>query len=88
MLCTSHFDGGLVVYPDREWAQTVIDWVTTFPTGAPPSADITDTLSMAILYVVRKQWIRHPDDILPDGLNDIVESDDDDQIHRSYGTYG
>lgn len=88
MLCTSHFEGGLVVYPDREWSNTVIDWVTTFPTGAPPSADITDTVTMAILYVVRKQWIRHPDDDIPQEREDPDDEDSDDHQTRRRGTYG
>jgi len=87
MLCTAHFERGMIVYPDREWANQVIDWVTTFPSGAPPSADITDTTSQAIIYVTRQQWIRHPDDSIKDPVEE--EMDEDDYTpKRRHGTYG
>lgn len=87
MLCTAHFERGMIVYPDREWAKQVIDWVTTFPSGAPPSADITDGLTQAIIYVTRQQWIRHPDDAIKDQIEE--EMDEDDYAPpRRHGTYG
>ncbi len=88
MLCTSHFESGMIVYPDRDWAKELIDLVSTFPTGAPPSSDYTDTVSQAVLYVVRRQWIRHPDDEVPDEPEVVDEDDDDDYPVLRHGTYG
>jgi len=85
-LCTAHFDAGMVVYPDRKWAQQLIELVAAFPTGAPPSADYTDTVTQAILYVIRRQWLRHPDDDVTydDGETESVEE----MPRKRFGTYG
>ena len=51
------FASGLVYYVDRPFSKTVIDNVAQAPNGAPPSADITDTVTQAVLYMKRRQWI-------------------------------
>lgn len=60
----SMLKAGQVWYPEgRKWAVRVIDHVASFPTGAPPSADITDTCTQAWLYLRNSWWISgHPDD--------------------------
>ncbi len=44
------------------WAQNLIDLVAAFPTGEPPCADLTDTVTQALLYLERRHWVHHPDD--------------------------
>lgn len=69
------FHGGLVYVPtpkhvnakqvkgeDLGWVKKLIDAVAVFPNGAPPSADITDTVTQAIIYLQQGWWINHPDD--------------------------
>lgn len=60
----SMLKSGQVWYPEgRKWASRVVDQVATFPTGAPPSADYTDTCTQAWLYLRNHWWISgHPDD--------------------------
>jgi predicted phage terminase large subunit-like protein len=60
------FEAGLVYAPDREWARQVITLVSSFPTGAPPSADLTDTVTQAVMYTKRRSWAQPPDEDEPD----------------------
>ena len=72
----SLFSAGLVYCPDRAWAvgrpatddlpaeRGVIDIISEFPTGAPPCADLTDTVTQALRYLDNGWWIHHPDDDL------------------------
>ncbi|RJQ53479.1 MAG: hypothetical protein C4521_07475, partial [Actinobacteria bacterium] len=57
------FEAGRIYYPDREWARKVIEMVGSFPSGAPPSADITDTVTQAVIYTKRRMWAQPPDEI-------------------------
>ena len=68
-------EAGMVYMPEREWAKTFIKIVGTFPTGEPPSEDLTDTVTQAILYLKRRWWITHPDDV--DLINQMPEEDQD-----------
>lgn len=62
-LASPMFEAGLVYYPEgREWAKKVVDYVSSFPTGAPPSADLTDTVTQAVLYTKRRMWAQPPDE--------------------------
>lgn len=66
---------GQVWIPDRKWAQAVIQQIAAAPNGAPPSADIADTMTQALIYVRDGLWVTHPDDDekpLP-----IINDDDD-----------
>lgn len=63
---TAAFHDGLIWYPDRKWAQDIIDKVATFPKGAAPCADLVDTLSQAVVYCRRGWFISHPDDVDPE----------------------
>jgi predicted phage terminase large subunit-like protein len=58
-------ESGQVWYPEgAKWAERVIDMVAVFPNGAPPSADLTDTCTQALLYLRNGWWTSaHPDDI-------------------------
>lgn len=61
-LATPLFESGLVWHPDRAWAREVVSFVGAFPNGAPPSADITDTVTQACLYVKRRMWANPPEE--------------------------
>lgn len=61
-LASPMFEAGLVFYPERQWADETIDHVASFPTGAPPSADITDTVTQAAIYTKKKMWAVPPDE--------------------------
>ena len=78
-------DGGLVYIPNKKWAHELIDIVSEFPNGAPPSSDLTDTITQAVLYLKNRHWVEHPDDeedentmpqedIDPDDI-DLIDSD-------------
>lgn len=55
-------EAGLVWYPKRKWAETVIGACASFPNGAPPSSDYTDTCTQAWLYLRQRWWLVHPAD--------------------------
>lgn len=59
-----YLKSGMVWAPDREWVQTVIQWLAGFPGGRPPSADLADCMSMAVQHLSQGYWIHHPDDEL------------------------
>lgn len=83
------FEAGLVYYPDREWAKQVIAHVADFPTGAPPSADLTDTVTQAVIYTKQRMWAQPPDDdeiILPDEQHS--EEFDEDHNEPKRAAYG
>lgn len=61
------FEAGMVYAPHREWATNeqdtgLINYVGSFPTGSPPSADLTDTVTQACIYLRNGWWVEHPDD--------------------------
>lgn len=61
------FEAGLVYVLDKKWAQNeqktgLVDFVAAFPNGAPPSADLTDTVTQAAIYLRSGLWVQHPDD--------------------------
>jgi predicted phage terminase large subunit-like protein len=91
---TAPLSGGLVWAPDRAWAKKTIDACGVFPNGAPPSADITDTVTQAILYLKNGWWIEHPDDVADDQFvgsesgNWDTEDLDDDPRRTYAGYYG
>lgn len=67
---TPMFSSGLVYIADKAWAvgdknkgiTGLIDYVANFPNGAPPSADLTDTVTQACIYLRSGNWVLHPDD--------------------------
>ena len=61
------FKSGQIFIPPRKWAVSngrdgLVDFVGSFPHGAPPSADLTDTVTQACLYLRNGYWVSHPDD--------------------------
>ena len=64
------FESGLIYIPDKLWAKKqqekdddgLIDYVAKFPNGEPPSADLTDTVTQACIYLRSGYWVSHPDD--------------------------
>jgi predicted phage terminase large subunit-like protein len=83
-------ESGLVYYPDRAWAEKVVDYVAAFPTGAPPSADLCDTITQAINYVRRKGWAQPSEDDRRDDLEarDQTEEEIDDAPPKKRAAYG
>jgi phage terminase large subunit-like protein len=62
-------ESGQVYIPNKEWALGngkdklgLIDYVASFPTGAPPSADLTDTVTAALIYLRAGHWSGDHDD--------------------------
>lgn len=61
------FESGQVFAPNRKWAMNnqktgLIDFVASFPTGSPPSADLTDTVTQACIFLRNSWYVTHPDD--------------------------
>jgi len=79
-------ESGQVFAPDRRWAESLIEHVSQFPNGAPPSSDYTDTVTQALLYLRNGWWIEHPEDKLPSppASNDEDE-DSQPKVARLYG---
>lgn len=54
---------GQVWYPEgKAWALRVIDAVSSFPFGLPPSSDYTDCLTQGLLYMLHGWWLESTDD--------------------------
>ena len=51
------FEGGVVWYPDRVWAESVVDMCSVFPAG--DGADVVDTTTQALIRL-RKMWFGIP----------------------------
>jgi hypothetical protein len=79
-------ESGQVFAPDRRWAESLIEHVSQFPNGAPPSSDYTDTVTQALLYLRNGWWIQHPEDKEPSppAANDEDE-DSQPKVARLYG---
>lgn len=73
----AHANSPQVIKDDIAWVNKLINFVAVFPNGAPPSADITDTVTQAIIYLQRMWWVNHPDDEA--GMNYVgaKEADED-----------
>lgn len=53
-------ESGQIYYPDRRWAQGVIDECALFPHG--DHSDWVDTCTQAWLFLRNGWWVDHPDD--------------------------
>jgi predicted phage terminase large subunit-like protein len=87
---TSLLSSGVVWAPSRAWADKAIDACGVFPNGAPPSADITDTVTQALLYLKNGWWIEHPDDAVDSqyvGSEHVPDEDEDNDYRSTYGGY-
>jgi predicted phage terminase large subunit-like protein len=88
-LATPFFEAGLVFYPDRQWAKDVIDYAASFPNGAPPSADYTDTITQAVIFTKRRMWLEPPDEQdEPDHGNKTGHDEDEDNQDSRLAAYG
>lgn len=85
-VATPVFESGLIFYPDRQWANDVIDFVSAFPSGGPPSADLTDTVTQAAMYLKRGWWLQPPDE--DDGPVSESSDDEDDEKPQVRAAYG
>lgn len=65
-------EGGLVWYPDRKWAQGVIEHCAMFPAG--DGADIVDTVTQALLRLHNMWYISPPQD--DDDEDEFPDRDD------------
>lgn len=86
-----------VYVPNKEWALGngkdrlgLIDYCASFPNGAPPTADITDTVTQALIYLRAGNWAgEHPDDedATADNVVTSEEQSEDNYIEtpRLYG---
>jgi predicted phage terminase large subunit-like protein len=89
-LASPLFEAGLVYYPpNKQWVNRVIEYVATFPNGAPPSADLTDTITQAIIWVRQRGWTQVPDEDYEDDLaEDPSEEDLEDHPSHRQAYYG
>lgn len=69
-------ESGQVWAPDRKWADAVINYIAEFPNGSPPSADLCDMLTQALLYLRNGFWVSHPDDDDPPPTQEPADEDD------------
>lgn len=62
---TPIFEMGLVYVPPKSWADELIEYVASFPHGAPPSADLTDTVTQALIYLRNARYFdNYGDEVL------------------------
>ena len=61
---SSLLQSGAVYVKDDPTCKRIIEYVSSFPNGAPPSADYTDTVTQALNYLQKNSWVNHPDDDL------------------------
>lgn len=88
-MATPLMEAGLVYYPDRKWADDLIEKVSKFPNGAPPSADLTDTVSQAILYIRNRGWAQPADDDRREDLEEELSQEQiEDNPKPTGGVYG
>lgn len=64
------FENGRVYYPDRRWAEEVIDDLAQFSPSSPN--DITDTVTMAIIWLQKSWFLQHSE------MKEVSEEEDDD----------
>ena len=70
----SLFENGRVYYPDRKWAEDVIDEMCTFRPGNPN--DTADTISQAFIWLTNSWLVRNSADV------DADEDDLPDNVKR------
>ena len=72
---TPIFEMGLVYVPNKKWAEELIAHVASFPNGLPPSADLTDTVTQALIYMRKGRWFDNESD---DDIKSRITKDVDD----------
>jgi phage terminase large subunit-like protein len=77
-------ESGQVYIPNKEWALGngkdklgLIDYVASFPAGAPPSADLTDTVTAALIYLRAGHWSGDHDDDKEEQFDSRMKSEED-----------
>jgi hypothetical protein len=68
----SLFENGRVYYPDRQWAEAVIDELAAFPQGTHD--DVVDTVSQAFMWVQRSWLVRNSADVDADKEDDLPDN--------------
>lgn len=84
-------ESGQVYVPDRRWAESLVEQVSQFPNGAPPSSDYTDTVTQALIYLRNGWWVENPNDKIPPPPDEAANTDawdedeDESTTRRLYG---
>jgi len=78
------FQSGLIYAPNKAWAlgngrdkTGLIDYAAKFPAGGPPCADLTDTITQALIYLRAANWAGEHDDDKEEIIARIERSDED-----------
>jgi phage terminase large subunit-like protein len=87
---------GLVYVPNKLWAigdgkkqLGLIDYAAQFPNGGPPSPDLTDTITQALIYLRAGNWAGdHPDDHDEIVEHPMTEEQEDDLQPQRRSYYG
>lgn len=84
---------GLVYVPNKLWAlgdgipgstkPGLVGWVAQFPTGGPPCADLTDTVTQALIYLRGNNWIGDMDEDIE--FDEQLERDPTEEEMEDYG---
>jgi len=91
------FESRLIYVPNKAWAigdgvgtEGLVDFVAAFPNGASHTADITDTVTQALIYLRSGGWVENPNDdnnfeaiVTPSTEDD--EDNDNTAIRSPYG---
>lgn len=64
------FQSGIVYIPDRPWAlgsaekkiTGLVEYISMFPAGSPPCADLFDSCTAALIYMRSNNWVGDHDD--------------------------
>ncbi len=90
-------ESGQCYVPNRIWALGdgekklgLVDYAAMFPTGGPPTADICDTISQALIYMRSALWAGdHDEDAEPpyeeQTRTEAEEEDSQEQVRSFYG---
>ncbi len=90
-------ESGQVYVPAREWAVGngidklgLIDYAAQFPNGGPPTADLVDTISQALIYMRSNLWAGYHDDDAeaPYEEKQRSEIDEEDSSEEARSFYG
>jgi predicted phage terminase large subunit-like protein len=79
---------GQVFVPNKPWVDDLLTQLAKFPSGAPPSSDLTDTVTQALLYLRNGLWVEHPDDKDQVVEHPMTEEQEDDLQPQRRSYYG
>lgn len=89
-LSTPMVQSGLVYYPDKKWAVKTVNYIASFPVGAPPASDYADSFSQAVMYLRKRMWlipVDEDEEIKPEDPKSD-EWDEDQNESTPGGAYG